>query len=152
MDSDFYRPILSANQIKPSVIDKWGSDLCEEGYVPLPKKLLRSIPRIFDGEHALQDLIILLGIADLISAKINKGISIRYLSFLVCMEEDKVLESLERLKENKILKMESIENEKYRFRPKLTGLMFKVAESLEELDSDTQSNEFFLNRETKSSP
>ena len=120
---------------------KWGKELCTEGYVPMPKKLLRSAAEIFDGDNSLTDLIVTLAIADTVTKR-EAPISYAFLSFIAGIEEDLVRSSVDRLHKLGYINIE--EAEKFRFHFRVTGLIDKVDELNEKSDSEyTAHNQDF---------
>lgn len=52
MASKYNRPSVDVSKIPPSFLQKWGgaTPLYEEGFLVLPKKILRILPTLFKGE------------------------------------------------------------------------------------------------------
>ena len=147
MSEDFFRPELGKTQIPKVVSQKWGHELCTEGYVPGSKRVLRSATLLFDPNTALIDFIVTLSIADVITPK-NTAVSYEYLSYIAGLEETVVKESMKRLAGLNYVSISPI-NEK-RFIPKFTGLIDKVLELNEKWDSEYQ-DKTFPDREKESS-
>ena len=46
------------------VAAKWSPDVLDDGFVPFPKRLLRSLTRLFTGDTGVANLAVVLAIAD----------------------------------------------------------------------------------------
>ena len=121
-----------------------------EGYVPMPKMLLRAASELFSPKTALTDLIVTLAIADSITVR-RKPVSFRYLAFLCGLPEETVEESIGRLVEAEYLSFKAEEN--HRYRPEFTGLFEKVAEINRQWEAANLGSEnIFPDPEENSSP
>lgn len=67
---------------------KWSAESLDEGFVPFPKRLLRCLPRIFDGKHALEDLAVVLAVVDYRRPNLARPPSMEFLAFVAGMDMD----------------------------------------------------------------
>ncbi len=60
----YTRQVFEPGQFPPNVRVKWPDEILEEGFVPFPKKLLRSLHALFDGAVEVDELAAILSIID----------------------------------------------------------------------------------------
>src|SRR5438128_385560 len=72
---------IPTGELPRTITEKWSRRILDEGYVPLPKRLLRSMNLIFQGEHALEDLAVVLAVADYRRPDLQRLPSVRYLAW-----------------------------------------------------------------------
>jgi hypothetical protein len=88
----------------PAVVAaKWSADVLDDGFVPFPKRLLRSMARIFRGEHGVQNLAVVLAIADYRRDVQVRDPSIGYLAFTAGLTADDFKERLADLQQQQLL-------------------------------------------------
>jgi len=83
--------------MKPVLTVKWSGPVLDEGYVAFPKRLMRSAPKIFRGEHALEQLAVALALVDYIRPDSNRPPSIGYLAFNAGLDAERFQERLREL-------------------------------------------------------
>ena len=83
--------------MKPVLTAKWSGPVLDQGYVAFPKRLLRAAPKIFQGEHAIEQLAVALSLVDYIRPEINRPPSVGFLAFTAGMDSDRFLERLREL-------------------------------------------------------
>src|SRR5450432_3538717 len=76
---------------------KWSPSVLAEGFVPFPKKLLRSLRELFEGETALADLAAVLAVIDFKRPNPTRKPSLEYLGFLAGLTESEFRDALRRL-------------------------------------------------------
>ncbi|AMV32128.1 hypothetical protein VN12_08395 [Pirellula sp. SH-Sr6A] len=96
--SNFKRLIIPRERTPESALAKWGYEVLEEGFVPFPKKLLRCLPSVV-GSDGIDQLRVILSIADFMRSDMKAPPSIDYLAFIAGMPRDKFKESLRLLQE-----------------------------------------------------
>ncbi|HWB55168.1 MAG TPA: hypothetical protein VG722_13280 [Tepidisphaeraceae bacterium] len=74
---------------------KWGGRVLDEGYVPVPKRLLRCAGKLFRGKRRLSNLRAMLAIVDYERPTVARAASIEYLAFLAGMSKKRFSESLQ---------------------------------------------------------
>lgn len=77
---------------------KWAEPVLDEGYIPFPKRLIRSAARIFHGEYAIEQLLVVLALVDYLRPNLKRSPSIGYLAFHAGMDSDRFQERLRELK------------------------------------------------------
>lgn len=96
MYEQFYRPRVTTS-LKAVVTAKWSDAVLDEGYVPFPKRLLRAAPKIFRGEHAIEQLAVALALVDYIRPGQGRPPSVGFLAFLAGLDPDRFMERLRQL-------------------------------------------------------
>jgi hypothetical protein len=94
----FTRQLIDQAKLPQQVVEKWSSSVLSEGFVPFPKKLLRSMHRIFTGSDSMLELSVVLAIVDFRRPNVTRPPSLDYLAFLAGLdpvEFQKVLVQLE---------------------------------------------------------
>jgi hypothetical protein len=81
----------------PQVVEKWSRDVLGEGFVPFPKKLLRTMHKIFPDSESLKDLAVILAIVDFKRPNLSRMPSLEYLAFLAGLGEEEFQRILGRL-------------------------------------------------------
>lgn len=64
---------------------KWPGQVLDEGFIPFPKRLLRCMGKLFQEPDAIDDLRVLLAIADFARQKLLRLPSYDYLAFIAGM-------------------------------------------------------------------
>src|SRR5262249_37634428 len=83
----FNRMKLQPQQIPASAVAKWSWEVLDEGFVPFPKRLLRCLSEVLPGETAIDDLRVVLSVADYRRENLSRPPSIAYLAFNAGMSE-----------------------------------------------------------------
>jgi hypothetical protein len=96
-DERFTRQKIQTHRLSGELHAKWPGVLLEEGYVPLPKRLLRSLAAIFTGPHAIQDLTAVLAVVDFRRPQLTRLPSEDFLAFLAGLSVEAFRDSLHRL-------------------------------------------------------
>ena len=76
---------------------KWSHSILEEGFTPMPKRLLRAIGKIFKGEHGAVDLAVVLSVADYKRLNLYRLPSIEYLAWNAGLSVELFRQRLEQL-------------------------------------------------------
>ena len=76
---------IDTGTIPDVVAAKWSRDVLDEGFVPLPKRLVRSLVDLFSGPHAMQHLAVVLAIVDYKRPQLSRPPSVEYLAFTANM-------------------------------------------------------------------
>src|SRR5437868_4526820 len=93
----FERKKVPLEKIPRAVIAKWSPDVLDEGFTPLPKRLLRSLSRIFSDQEGVADLQVVMAIADYLRPDLARGPSIEFLAFTAGMTPADFRKRLDRL-------------------------------------------------------
>jgi hypothetical protein len=96
MADDFSRRKMTS-AMKPVLTAKWSEPVLDEGYIAFPKRLLRAAPKIFQGEHAMEQLAVALALADYMRPDLNRPPSLGFLAFSAGMEMERFQERLNEL-------------------------------------------------------
>jgi hypothetical protein len=89
-NSPFVRQRIGIAALPAALIAKWGSEALGEGFVALPKRLLRCMNRIFDGPNAMERLMVAMAIVDYLRPNLTRGPSQEYLGFVAGLTPDRV--------------------------------------------------------------
>jgi len=95
--------MLERHQIEPErlpgvVVAKWNAEVLSEGFIPFPKRLLRCLPKLFQGQHALEHLAVILAVVDYKRPQLNRPPSAEYLAFIAGMETELFNRRIDELK------------------------------------------------------
>ncbi len=85
---------VDPGQLPPTVLSKWSAGVLDEGFVPFPKRLLRCLATLFSGSAALEQLAVILAIADYRRPRPYRSPSLARLAFTADMEEEAFLKHL----------------------------------------------------------
>lgn len=93
----FKRQQLQPFQLPTRVVEKWSREVLDEGFVPFPKKFLRTLPQLFSGSTGIEDLTALLAVVDFRRVDQSRHPSLEFLAFVAGMEPDDYRAALTRL-------------------------------------------------------
>ena len=94
---EFQRQRIDTARLPQQVVEKWSLGVLSEGFVPFPKKLVRSLHRIFPGVDSMKELSVLLAVVDYKRPNLSRPPSLAYLAFLAGLTEDEFTVALDRL-------------------------------------------------------
>ena len=77
----FERQQIQTADLKEPVKAKWPEKLLEEGYVPFPKRLLRTLSKLFGDSVAVDEIAVILAIVDYKRPQLRRQPSLDYLAF-----------------------------------------------------------------------
>lgn len=97
MPATFIRQRINPSTLPATLVAKWGAKVLFEGFVPLPKRLLRCATQILSGPDALEQLMLLMAIADYLRPNLSRGPSREFLAFVSGLPVDRVNNILDRL-------------------------------------------------------
>lgn len=103
----FVRKKIDPEKLKPEVTAKWSKTVLDEGFVPFPKRLLRSMHKLFSGPKGVQELAVLLAIVDYRRKNLSRSPSIEYLAFTAGLTRKRFREILEKLEEKGWVQVEN---------------------------------------------
>jgi hypothetical protein len=94
----FTRPQLDPFSLPANIRAKWPAELLGEGFVPLPKKLLRALGGLFEDSREIDELVVLLAAVDYKRDNFERFPTVEYLAFVAGIPEKRFREALSRLK------------------------------------------------------
>jgi hypothetical protein len=77
----FERQQVLPQQLSETVKAKWSEDILQEGYIPFPKRLLRTLLRLFGDSTELGELAVILAAIDYKRPRLSRPPSAEYLAF-----------------------------------------------------------------------
>lgn len=92
----FERQKIEVDALPPVVRHKWGKELLTEGFVPFPKRLLRTLATVF-GKPDFEILQVILAVADFARPNLRQSPSVSYLAFLAGLDEGTFMQRLTEL-------------------------------------------------------
>jgi len=95
VEEAFYRRKIAS--AKPVLTVKWSDPVLDEGYVAYPKRLVRAAPKIFRGEHAMEQLAVALALVDYIRPDNSRPPSVGFLAFTAGLDAERFQERLREL-------------------------------------------------------
>jgi hypothetical protein len=102
----FRRPQLDPFSLPANIRAKWPAELLGEGFVPLPKKLLRTLGGLFQGAHEIDELVVLLATVDYKRDDYDRLPTVEYLAFVAGIPEKRFKEALSRLKKKRWIEID----------------------------------------------
>lgn len=123
-DSKFYRRKIKKS-LPNTFTKKWSPEVLDEGFVPFPKRLLLVVTQIFRGEHAIEDLAVVLAIADYLRPDLMRWPSVEYLAFNAGLPQETFLARLHALEEKGLVHSEGSEDA---IEVSLSGLLRRIQE------------------------
>src|SRR5439155_17956230 len=104
--NQFLRQHIDLSKLPHQVLEKWPSSMLGEGFVPFPKKLLRCLHCVFPDAQSIQELAVLLAIADYKRPNLSRLPSSAYLAFLAGLEQTKFDQALQSLQQKGLIQVE----------------------------------------------
>lgn len=80
-----------------SALDKWPVRMLEEGYLPFPKRLMRSFHQIFIGELGMDHFATVLSAADFKRRNLSRLPNVEFLAFTAGLEPERLEQCLNEL-------------------------------------------------------
>jgi hypothetical protein len=77
--------------------------MLDEGFLPFPKRLLRSMGDVFTGANAIEDLAVVLSVADYKRPDLQRPPSMKYLAFNAGMSLERFVTRVRDLEKRKLL-------------------------------------------------
>jgi hypothetical protein len=94
---EFHRQQIDTARLPQQVVEKWSANVLSEGFVPFPKRLVRSLHRIFPDVESMKELSALLSVVDYKRPNLTRPPSLAYLAFLAGLDEEEFTTALDRL-------------------------------------------------------
>lgn len=92
---------LDTTKLPEAVLAKWSPVLLDEGFVPFPKRLLRCLCSVLKSEQGMEELAVLLAIADYKRPNLLRPPSAEYLAFTAGLDQKRFKEVLINLEKRK---------------------------------------------------
>ena len=102
----FTRPRLQNSKLPEAAKYKWAVNVLSEGFVPFPKKLLRTMTALFQGDVGVEELNVILAIVDFKRPGNKSDLSVEYLAFLAGLNPSRVPSILDRLVQRGLITVE----------------------------------------------
>ena len=83
----FVRQEIETDRLPLAVRHKWGDALLAEGFVPMPKRLIRTLAGVF-GERELELVQVVLAVADYDRPNLRQQPSLAFLAYLAGLDEE----------------------------------------------------------------
>lgn len=84
---------------------KWSPEVLNEGFLAVPKRLIRCLPRLFKGASAIRQLQAVLAVADTKHARAARQPSLDYLAFIAGISPDEFRQALSELEAANLIKV-----------------------------------------------
>lgn len=120
------RKKIPLHLIPPSAAAKWSSEALDEGFVPVPKRLLRCLGKVFGENEGLKSLAVILTLADYLRPNLIMWPSLEYLAFTAGIEKGEFFHELH-VAENKGLIRFSGNDDQLQF--SIEGCINRIMES-----------------------
>lgn len=118
----FLRP--KVEHLPEQVVHKWSSEILSEGFVPLPKKFLRTMADVMEG-NSFDHLQALFAIVDYLRPNLRNPPSVEYLAFVAGLTPERFKECLDGLAKQGLIEYEG---QDVALRFDLGGLKKKITE------------------------
>ena len=102
---NFERSKIDTSFLPDVVKWKWDRTVLDEGFVPLPKRLLRSARKIFKGPSRMGQMVTMLTIVDYERPGKTKLPSLDFLAFIAGMKKTSFKKYLDELEELELIKV-----------------------------------------------
>jgi hypothetical protein len=129
---EFARRKIDVSRLPAAVRSKWPDDVLDEGFTPLPKRLLRTLSKIFPPAESIEELQVILAFVDYLRPELSRGPSLDFLAFTAGLEMERFLKVLHVLEERGWVKVTGSSQAIDLSQESLDGFMCKIAEKSEE--------------------
>jgi hypothetical protein len=133
----FARQRIDTKTLPTALLSKWDRRVLEEGFVPLPKKLLRCMNQIFQGPEAMEQFILIMAITDYLRPNLSRGPSPEYLAFVSGLTVERVKSLLQVLAEKRLLTFQFKEEDELEINTQ--GLATHIIESTPQQEDQPHS-------------
>ena len=82
----FERRKIDPARLPHAAVAKWSQTVLDEGFVPLPKRMLRCLSALFEGSPAISQLATVLAIVDYKRPALSRPPSVEFLAFTAGMD------------------------------------------------------------------
>lgn len=96
-----------------SALDKWPVRMLEEGYLPFPKRLMRSFHRIFVGPLGMDHFATMLAAADFKRRNLSRLPNVEFLAFTAGLEPDRLEQCLYDIHQVGVVSVQFVEDPRY---------------------------------------
>lgn len=115
---------------------KWGSELLDQGYVPLPKRLVQCLPLVFKGSLRMSELSAVLAIVDYQRPQVSRLPSLPHLANMAGLSEPKFRKCLRSLADRDLVSWSGSEEAMEFDYSHLQRRVLKLTAKMEEKDPD----------------
>jgi hypothetical protein len=132
MKAEFERRKIDPARIPEVIAAKWSDVVIDEGFTPFPKRLLRTLSKVFpDGAH-WEELQVILALVDYLRPGLTRGPSLDFLAFTAGLERERFKSVLQTLKRRGWVKLEGPEEALHLSLDSLEGFLKRIEEESEE--------------------
>ncbi|MFN3701054.1 MAG: hypothetical protein ACK4VI_05980 [Alphaproteobacteria bacterium] len=126
MSAGFFRKYIKVSNLPVTIRVKWSAEVLNEGVVPIPKKIMRFMPKIFSGkENGLEKMLVLLAIADFKRPNYIIFPSAEYLAFTAGLDAKRFMAILDEMRQEGYVEYKKVDD---RLDVEMTGFYNKVLE------------------------
>lgn len=101
-NASFSRPEVPPERLGLAA-EKWSLTMLKEGFVPLPKRLLRSFHRIFVGQLGMEHFAAVMTVADYKRRNLTRLPSVEFLAFTAGLEPERLEQCLHELNQSGVV-------------------------------------------------
>ena len=109
MNPAFERRKIEPTKIPPVIAAKWSDVIIDEGFTPFPKRLVRTLSKVFPAEAKWEELQVILALVDSLRPGLTRGPSMDFLAFTAGLEKDRFKSVLQALEQRGWIKLEGPE-------------------------------------------
>jgi len=100
---EYHRQNVDSYRLPENIRVKWPLGVLKEGFVPLPKTLIRTLGKILSGSDALDQFAVLMAVIDQKRPKAPATPTLQYLAFLTDLSPERTQSLLEQLRAIKLI-------------------------------------------------
>jgi hypothetical protein len=132
MDPTFERRKIDPARIPPVIAAKWSETVVDEGYTPFPKRLLRTLSKVFPPGAKWEELQVILALVDYLRPGLTRGPSLDFLAFTAGLEREKFRLVLKTLVKRGWIKLEGPEEALHLDLESIKGFLVRIEEESQE--------------------
>ncbi len=129
---DFLRRKIDVSRLPTAVRSKWSDELLDEGFTPVPKRLLRTLSKVFRPAESIEELQVILAFVDYLRPDLSRGPSLDFLAFTAGLEMERFMKVLHVLEERGWVKVTGSPQAIDLSLESLDGFMREIVEKSEE--------------------
>jgi hypothetical protein len=133
MAPQFERRKIDPARIPSVIAAKWSATVIDEGFIPFPKRLLRSLSAVFPAGAKWEELQVILALVDYLRPGLTRGPSLDFLAFTAGLEKETFRTVLNTLRARGWLKIEGPDEALHLDLESLRGFLTRIEEENDKL-------------------
>jgi hypothetical protein len=132
MNPAFERRKIDPAKIPSVIAAKWSGKIIDEGFTPFPKRLLRTLCKVFPPDAQWEELQVILSLVDYLRPGLSRGPSIDFLAFTAGLSKERFKEVALTLERRGWVKLEGPDEALHLELDSLRGFLSRIEQESDE--------------------